>query len=81
VTDEQVRAALGHLERLAFLSERDGCRVARAVCSRCKCTFEEELQAAKDRVIKKLDFFCLACDPDASVPAFTGITIQIGWYS
>ncbi len=79
LTGEHIELLVTSLEKLAFESKRDGCRVALVKCAKCGREFEEEIRVARALIVGRLDFLCLACDPDASAPAFTGLTIQLGW--
>lgn len=81
LTDEQLVQTIEAIYGPSFLSRRDGCRVILARCQHCKCQFEEELESAKGKVRADVKFLCLKCDPDAVALAFTGITVQIGWFS
>ncbi len=80
LTDEQVRLLLKAIDTSAFTSKRDGCRVVLVKCAECNAPFEEELGVAKERTAGRLDLLCLKCDPDASVPALWGVTVQLGWF-
>lgn len=77
---EKIEAMLDEAEDGAFLSRRDGCRVVLVRCAGCSKMFEEELGEAKAKIEGGEDPLCLACDDAAVVPAFKGITIQLGWF-
>ncbi len=80
LTQEQIGTLLDALDREAFKSRRDGCSVVLVKCSKCDRSFEEELEAAKGVVGSRLDFLCLGCDPASRKYAFTGLTVQLGWF-
>lgn len=65
--------ALVVLESRSFFSERDGCRVVLLGCCGCRRAFLGELEEAKRVVTSERVFLCLACDPDADVPALKGV--------
>lgn len=81
MTEGQVLSVIEHIYGGSFTSKHDGCSVVLVTCAECKCQFEEELQAAKDVIKGGTEFLCLAHDENASVPAFVGLTIQLGWFS
>lgn len=66
LTDGQVDLLVDAIDRSEFRSKRDGCRVALVRCMKCARSFEEELEAAKDKIRGRQDFLCLSCDGDAS---------------
>jgi len=67
------------LRKLIRCSEQDECYIVRVVCCKCDATFEEEFEAARAIVIAAREFVCLSCDGAAAEPAFSGITVEIGW--
>lgn len=80
MTYDQVKALVKQFEDNSYESKRDGCVVTLVKCAECSKMFEEELETAKEKAISKLDLLCLACDEDAVVPSFTGVTVKIGWF-
>ncbi len=81
LSDEDIKVRVIRAEEGAFLNRRDGCRVTLVQCSECSRMFEEELESAKAKIKDSQYLFCLECDDEAVVPSFTGVTIQIGWFS
>lgn len=81
LSDKDVEVRVLRAEEAAYPSRRDGCRVTLMQCSECARMFEEELESAKAKIADRQYLFCLECDDEAVVPAFTGVTIQIGWFS
>lgn len=79
MTDEKMELLLDAVRSASYLSKRDGCPVILVKCTKCGCSFEEELQSAIECVGEEDDFLCLSCDPAGVDPAFVGLTIQIGW--
>lgn len=75
-----VKARVHKAKGESYLSLRDGCRVSLVRCERCLKLFEEETAKAVDKIEKGESFECLACDDEAVVPSFRGITIQLGWW-
>lgn len=73
LTEEQVSLLLDALDRSEFRSKRDGCKVALVKCAKCTRPFEEELEAAKDKIRMGGDFLCLTCDEDATQPALSKV--------
>ncbi len=80
MTYEQTKAMLDIIRDGAFPSRRDGCIVTLVKCVECSRMFEEELEVAKTKVLSNQALLCLACDEDATVPGFSGVTVQIGWW-
>jgi hypothetical protein len=75
----QHESLLASVEWASYSSHEDGCRVVSMRCAECKKTFEEELQAAEERIGAELDFLCLACDRAADEPAFWGVRFALLW--
>ncbi len=80
MTDEQIEMMVANVEASSYLSRRDGCRVTLVKCSECARMFEDELEAAKAKIVSRVSLLCLGCDTDADEPGFKGLTIQFGWF-
>lgn len=80
MTDEQVKAKLISVTGKAFESKRDGCNVTLVRCDECSRMFEEELEAARAKVVSQEWFLCLSCGGAAEAPWFRRITVQGGWF-
>ena len=63
----------------SYVSSLDGCLVVLAQCGKCAKIFEEEAEAAMEKIEKGADFVCLACDAAAGRASLKGITIQLKW--
>lgn len=74
MSDKLKEILIASLQHDAYFSEIDGFYVISIRCAKCSRVFEEELEAAKIKVISRADFLCLACDVDADAPAVKGIT-------
>jgi len=81
MSNRQVELTLSTIEDAAYLSRRDGCLVMLVECQECSRMFEDEVDAFRETILARKAVLCLACDDDAVVPSFSGITIQIGWHS
>ncbi len=79
MTYYQIGVAIAGLNRCSFFDHRDGLRVVEVGCPACGAKFTEELEAAKLKVKSGESVVCLSCDEEAKKPAFTGLTVQIGW--
>ncbi len=79
MTYHQVDVAIEGLIGCSYFDHKEGLRVVKVDCTECGSEFSEELAAAKLKVTNGVRLVCLSCDEDAKEPAFTGITVQIGW--
>lgn len=77
MTDDQVELMVGSVEDGAFLDRPGGCLVTLVRCVDCERMYEEELEAAKAKIVGRADLLCLSCDPDADVPFFMGVLLQL----
>lgn len=66
---------LACIDRRAYFAEADKCFVVRKTCALCLEGFEEELAAAKEKMVDGRVFVCIKCDPDAVLPAGRGIRV------
>ncbi len=80
MTEDECALLAINLERDQVVSKRDGCAVVVVECVQCGKSYEEEIEAACVSATIGENFFCLACDDQAVVPAFVGVTIQIGFF-
>lgn len=71
LTDNDVVAALWFLSLLRRFSERDGCYVVPATCSKCDKVYGEEFEAARATVAARGRFLCLVCDNPLEVEGVT----------
>lgn len=62
------KVVIASLEQYSFLDKHDACRVVRVGCFQCGKAFLEELCVARGKVIHRLPFECLSCDPEADEP-------------
>lgn len=76
--DREIWAIVASLEENAYLSHGDGCGVVRLICSGCGANFEEELEAAKGKVVDREPFVCLGCDSIADEKALTSVSVLVG---
>lgn len=72
---------IASLERYSFSSGPDACRVIRVSCFNCGRAFLEELCVARGKVIHRLPFLCLSCDPEADEPVPRRLLDKLGWWS
>lgn len=79
VAGRQLDIMLAGLERCSFYDFREGCRIVEVGCKRCGRIFDEELEAAKDKVSRGRDLLCLSCDPDALNSAVSAVVVRVGW--
>jgi len=80
MTDRQIKAQVVRVEGQSFFSKRDDCRLVRVRCSECGRMFEEELEAAKAKLVSQVRFICLDCYTDADAPGLNRVTVQLGWF-
>lgn len=78
---EELCLKLAEMRKGSYRSVRDGCVVVLVECEECSSLYEEEFETARAKMIGGSSMSCLACDDSAGVPAFTGVTVQIGWLS
>ncbi len=81
LTEEEAELLLATIVDGAYHSKRDGCSVVLVKCHECSKMFEDEVTAFRETVKARRLVLCLDCDADADVSAFSGITVQIGWFS
>lgn len=58
---------LKRVEETARYSQFNGCHVAIFMCAKCKKWYEEEKEAAKEKIRRAEQMVCIGCDPDAEV--------------
>lgn len=80
MTKDEVEAVSRNIEEGAYESKRDGCVVVLVKCQKCGKMFEDEVNAFRENINERRAVLCLACDPEAEAQAFSGITVQIGWW-
>lgn len=62
--------------RGAYRDELDGCVVTKVRCANCGKEFEEELEEAKAKILRRELSFCLFCDQTGEVRDITAVIVR-----